>query len=114
RKKIASLRIKAMINFITDDKTCRQSRLLAYFGEENSADCGKCDVCKRKTDKNKKTNREETAKRILELLSSSPKKANEVAETFSDMNAEEITFIVRQLLDSGRIKFNANHQLIPG
>ncbi|MEO5642285.1 MAG: ATP-dependent DNA helicase RecQ [Bacteroidia bacterium] len=112
RKKIAKLRVKAMTDFITTDKTCRQSSLLAYFGEENAADCGKCDVCKKKADKGKKVNREETAKRILELLVSTPKKAIEITEQFPDVEVTEITFIVRQLLDAGRIKFNANHQLV--
>ncbi len=111
RKKIASLRIKAMIDFITDEKLCRQAVLLSYFGEENAADCGKCDVCRKKLDKNKKLNREETAKQILELLTAAPKKAGEIAESFPETNVEEITFIVRQLLDNGKIKFNTNHQL---
>ncbi len=112
RKKIAAERVKAMKDFITDEKICRQSRLLAYFGEENAEDCGKCDVCKKKTDKNKKFNREETAKLIVTLLHVTPKKAAEVAALFPDVAAEEITFVVRQLLDSGRIKFNGNHQLV--
>ncbi len=112
RKKIAAQRVKAMKEFITEEKSCRQSSLLAYFGEENAADCGKCDVCKKKTDKNKKVNREETAKQIIELLTSAPKKTIEVTEHFPDVEIAEITFIVRQLLDAGRIRFNANHQLV--
>lgn len=112
RKKIGLARVKAMTDFITTDKVCRQSTLLAYFGEENADDCGKCDVCKKKADKGKKVNREETAKQIVEILNAAPKKAAEVAALFPGIAAEEVTFVVRQLLDSGRIKFNANHQLV--
>jgi ATP-dependent DNA helicase RecQ len=112
RKKIAAQRVKAMTDFITDDKMCRQSSLLAYFGETNAADCGKCDVCKKKADKGKKLNREEMAKQILEALIHSPKKAVELTAEFPNVEIAEITFVVRQLLDAGRIKFNTNHQLV--
>jgi ATP-dependent DNA helicase RecQ len=113
RKKIAAGRMNAMISFISDEKTCRQALLLDYFGEAGAAECGKCDVCRKKAEKNKKTNRGENANRILDALSSSPKKAAEVADLFPEIPTEELTFIVRQLLDSGKLKFNANHQLIP-
>jgi ATP-dependent DNA helicase RecQ len=114
RKKIAAQRVKAMTDFIIDERFCRQSRLLAYFGEENAAECGKCDVCKKKNEKGKKFNREETAKRIVELISAAPQKPVEVAEHFTEIELTEITFIVRQLLDTGKLKFNANHQLVVG
>lgn len=112
RKKTESQRVHAMIGFIQDEQTCRQKKLLAYFGEENAADCGKCDVCKKKNDKDKKFDREAVAKRMEELLSNTPQKANEIAGHFPGIDAKEITFIMRQLLDTGRIKFNANHQLV--
>ncbi len=38
-------RIAAMINYATDDRFCRSRQLLRYFGEDNSHDCGTCDVC---------------------------------------------------------------------
>jgi ATP-dependent DNA helicase RecQ len=111
RKKLAAERVDAMKEFVTDEKVCRQSRLLAYFGEPNAEDCGKCDVCKKKENKNKKTDREGTAKKIVELIAVQPKKAKEIAESFSEIPQEEITYVLRQLMDAGRIKFNANHQL---
>ena len=38
-------RIKAMIQYIQTTNQCRSRQLLHYFGEENSHDCGQCDVC---------------------------------------------------------------------
>lgn len=38
-------RLKAMENFIFEDTTCRVRRMLAYFGETATENCGKCDVC---------------------------------------------------------------------
>lgn len=114
RKKLAEERMNAMISFVKDDRICRQSRLLAYFGETTAEDCGKCDVCKRKAGKEKKLDREVLAKRIIELLSASPKKINELPAAFPEISEEALTFITRQMLDAGRIKFNAHHQLVVG
>ncbi len=111
RKKLAATRMEAMKEFVVDEKVCRQARLLSYFGESDVADCGRCDVCRKKENRNKKTDREGTAKKIVELISTQPKKAKEIAESFSDIPQEEITYVLRQLMDAGRIKFNANHQL---
>ena len=38
-------RIDAVINYITDDTTCRTSILLEYFGEKLHKDCNNCDNC---------------------------------------------------------------------
>ena len=38
-------RIAAVISYATDDRICRSRQLLSYFGETESHDCGKCDVC---------------------------------------------------------------------
>ena len=43
RKSNAELKMKAVQEFMTADK-CRQQLVLDYFGE-NSAPCGKCDIC---------------------------------------------------------------------
>ena len=38
-------RIAAVVRYATDDRICRSRQLLSYFGETESHDCGKCDVC---------------------------------------------------------------------
>ena len=45
-------RIKHVIEYITDDRHCRSRLLLRYFGEPHAADCGRCDVCLRRTHSN--------------------------------------------------------------
>lgn len=45
RKERMKQRIDAMINYVQDEVTCRSRLLLHYFGEENSHECGLCDVC---------------------------------------------------------------------
>lgn len=111
RKKITSLRIKAMISYISGDAVCRQAQLLAYFGELNVEHCGVCDSCIKKTSHKKKISRDVTTTKLVKLLSSSPKKIAELNDLFPEISTTELTFVVRQLLDAGRIKFNTKRQL---
>ena len=62
-------RIHAMIDYVQTANQCRSRQLLRYFGEQNSHDCGQCDVClsysRTLTNKEK---REEAQQHILDLL----------------------------------------------
>ena len=44
-------RMETMIEYVTEEDVCRSRFLLAYFGQSESADCGKCDVCRRNLSK---------------------------------------------------------------
>ena len=46
RKKAMSARVERMIDFAFNGKGCRVERMLEYFGEEKSGECGKCDICR--------------------------------------------------------------------
>jgi ATP-dependent DNA helicase RecQ len=39
-------RMQKMIDYISEDDTCRSAYLLEYFGQSESADCGTCDICR--------------------------------------------------------------------
>ena len=43
-------RIEAILAYANDERHCRSRLLLRYFGENNSNDCGICDVCAARTD----------------------------------------------------------------
>ena len=45
-KDSAMERMQKMIDYISEEDTCRSSYLLEYFGQKESADCGTCDVCR--------------------------------------------------------------------
>ena len=48
RKERFEARVNTMINYFTTTYICRSKMLLDYFGESNSQNCGKCDVCQSK------------------------------------------------------------------
>ena len=39
-------RMQKMIDYISEEDTCRSAYLLEYFGQSESEDCGTCDVCR--------------------------------------------------------------------
>jgi ATP-dependent DNA helicase RecQ len=41
-----SQRVKAMVDYVEEGEECRSRYLLRYFGQEESSDCGQCDVCR--------------------------------------------------------------------
>lgn len=48
RKAQFELRIKAMLNYVTDESICRSKVIGNYFGDEAIADCNICDLCLKK------------------------------------------------------------------
>lgn len=45
RKSDYETRIEKMLQYVESEDTCRSRLLLDYFGETDSSDCGRCDVC---------------------------------------------------------------------
>lgn len=45
RKERFGKRIEKVLEYINEERVCRSRMLLSYFGEEDSAPCGCCDVC---------------------------------------------------------------------
>ncbi len=39
-------RVQTMQDYVQEEDECRSQFLLRYFGQENSAPCGKCDICR--------------------------------------------------------------------
>lgn len=72
RRKIMSERIEAMISYAFDTTDCRENRLLKYFGEHRSSDCGSCDVCRASKRSNKQDNAQTKLRNIIEYLSEHP------------------------------------------
>lgn len=64
-------RMETMIEYVTEEDVCRSRFLLAYFGQSESADCGKCDVCRRKISKvqvNADVTEQETSDALVEFI----------------------------------------------
>lgn len=72
RFKIMSDRIEAMIDYAYRDDGCRVSRMLEYFGEDTSCDCGKCDICRNKKKSKTHISKEEMISKVWKYMQMYP------------------------------------------
>ena len=99
-------RVDAMKEYVTEDDTCRSRFLLKYFGQENTEDCGTCDICRLRKSK-EKTSGTRTA------LCSYINEEKEGDYTLEDINvafgspgsdySENYLSILRTLIDDGTV-----------
>ena len=98
-------RVDAMTEYATEDDTCRSRFLLKYFGQENTEDCGTCDVCRLRKSKEKTAG---TKSAICSYI-----KEKEGDYTLEDINvtfgspgsdySENYLSILRTLIDDGTV-----------
>ncbi|MCF6308259.1 MAG: RecQ family ATP-dependent DNA helicase [Flavobacteriaceae bacterium] len=101
--------VKAILNYVTNNKVCRSFQLVNYFGETTAENCGICSVCaSQKTIPSKK----ETiliSEKILQLLEESEMTSRVLSEklTFTE---SKILNVLRHLQDSEKIKINTKNE----
>lgn len=91
-------RVNAVINYAFTDSACREKLLLAYF-EEESDDCGRCDVC---IERKKKLNhtQQDVIDGVLYVTQVKPRKMKDLIETLS-FPQDEVINVVALLVDEG-------------
>ena len=91
-------RVNAVINYAFTDSACREKLLLAYF-EEESDDCGRCDVC---IERKKKLNhtQQDVIDGVLYVTQVKPRKMKDLIATLS-FPQDEVINVVALLVDEG-------------
>lgn len=91
-------RVNAVINYAFTDSACREKLLLAYF-EEESDDCGRCDVC---IERKKKLNhtQQDVIDGVLYVTQVKPRKMMDLIATLS-FPRDEVINVVALLVDEG-------------
>ena len=91
-------RMETMINYVSSNNHCRSKLLLDYFGEDNTLNCGICDVC---LEKNKTNN---TNEKVIKLLKAEG--AQKLNTIITKLNEEpnKVIDAIRLLLDNKEIK----------
>ena len=68
RREQFEARIHSMIDYATNDSVCRSRQLLGYFGETDSHDCERCDVCLSHKSKSTDAPEQKARQQIMALL----------------------------------------------
>lgn len=109
RLKRAQERLKALMGFIWCDDGCRTARMLAYFGETETGNCGKCDWCRAH---NKDTGRHKGAEDVDESIMMWIKKCGGCVTLETVRNAfgkhrDKALSHIRAMTDAGLLEFDA-------
>jgi ATP-dependent DNA helicase RecQ len=107
-KKQAEERIKAVIDFVGDTKTCRSRKILQYFDETSFEDCGTCDVCLSKNKQNKSGIFVQIKEQLLNLLEHKSYNLNELVSLLYRYAKEDVADCINQLADDKQINMNQN------
>lgn len=86
QNKLKQQQVKAMLNYVENDSTCKSMQLLAYFGETDIKPCGICSVCIKKTKTDKSEDLKVLKNRIIELLENGDKSSRNI---IAALNASE-------------------------
>lgn len=108
-KKSFSDRMQKMVDYISEEDTCRSSYLLEYFGQSESADCGTCDIC-RAAKSSKPSIEKEMAAYINDELGGNYT-IDDILIRFStpgDYSAEECITALRKLIDCTIVPQHSN------
>lgn len=105
QNKLKKDQFQSVVYYVSDENTCKNKMLLAYFDEITKEDCGICSYCTSK----KKANPVEITKLVLQLLEKSPLNSREI-ENHLHISSEATIFAIQLLLENNQIKINSNNQ----
>ncbi|MCP9200277.1 RecQ family ATP-dependent DNA helicase [Gramella sp. GC03-9] len=71
-------KIESVLEFVENDRVCKQVQLLRYFGEEDPASCGKCSVCTKDNREITRDDMNEIFLAIKRILNHGPKDSREI------------------------------------
>lgn len=106
-KKSAEDRIGKMIDYVSEEDVCRSSFLLDYFGQNDSNDCGTCDICR--SSKRKAAGQKEPTADIISFINgekSGRYTIDEITRHFASPEYGEscaLVEILRALIDDGTV-----------
>lgn len=93
----------AMLAYAQSTTKCRSQILLEYFGQTNSARCGKCDICIQRNELNmSKYEFDQIHEKIEQQLSLSPIADEELIDKIGN-KPENVINVIAFLLDNGKI-----------
>jgi ATP-dependent DNA helicase RecQ len=112
RKETTTQKLEAMINYSTNATVCRSKKLVSYFDEYSSEDCGVCDVClHRKKVEMSTLEFDNLVRKIETITSKTPLLMQDLMKQFTLVPEEKMIETIRYLLDNDKLRNNPMQQL---
>jgi ATP-dependent DNA helicase RecQ len=110
RNKVKKLHLKAMLEYCSNEGVCRNRQLMRYFGEKDLADCGLCDVCRRKAQEKEWAGYDAVAEKIRSRLEGM--QALDFSELSEEIDVEEgrLSKTLELMVEKKWIKLNLQNK----
>lgn len=102
QNKLKSKLLDAMLGYLKNTTRCRSQQLLSYFGEEHTAPCGSCDVCKKAPAKEERATIKKMICASLQREAMDSKKLKAVLGIETDI----LLSCLRELVQEGQLEIN--------
>ncbi|MCB9227761.1 MAG: RecQ family ATP-dependent DNA helicase [Chitinophagales bacterium] len=100
RIKVFKDKLNAMISYATETTSCRSKVLLAYFGENKSENCGVCDVCLGRNEKEvDEKEYQEISILVKKYIKDQALSLNQINKKIPYQNKEKLNRVLKMLLD---------------
>ncbi len=104
RKGLFQKRVESIISFVNNDGKCRSRQLIEYFGQIPTKDCGVCDICLKRRNLSKGTQRiRQVREHILSLLASKEQLSIQEIETAAGDDSKFYLQILREMIDNSEL-----------
>ena len=97
RKKDAEERVKAVVDFVNNDRECRSVQLLRYFNEKTKKTCGRCDVCQRQA----VVPYDSIEEKLRTVMGEEELSVKEVLSRCDEFDESQVLDAIRFLVDNG-------------
>ena len=105
RKRRAEERLEAVVQYVTDNHTCRSQLLLSYFGEKKSTPCGSCDVCISRRKQIKQNDKEEMMRTDIKMLYNQNLSLRDILDRLAARYSEdEMVEVMRRMVEAGEFE----------
>ncbi|MDR0364510.1 MAG: RecQ family ATP-dependent DNA helicase [Bacteroidales bacterium] len=106
RKKSAQKRIESMIYYVQNQKICRSTTLLQFFGQKNAKPCGSCDVCRNRNALHIGPKLfDQIAHYLQNILQKNMLTADEINTAFPNVRFEKVLKVIQYLMDNEYVSF---------
>jgi ATP-dependent DNA helicase RecQ len=109
RRQIDISKAESVIDYVTRARTCRSVMLQNYFGESAVGDCGICDYCIEKVQRDQQVAFDEkTRKALRELIIIGGKPIREVLDHAPELEKDHWLEMIREMLESEELYYDEN------